>query len=188
MCSAKVDPVCGSDDMTYINECWLQHAKCFRRDITVKWRKTTCEGIILCKQIQFQGFYLSSIVKFHIWRRQFILSNTKVHFTLPKIRVIMSSLLRKYHFDPYFPWQKLSKASPDALDSVHNINFCILTPHSLQLELLTAQYGGVVLDHVCGLRGLQKRPPIVTSVHTHIFLFSRKIPRLFFDTLLHWVS
>ncbi|KAK4293699.1 hypothetical protein Pmani_033624 [Petrolisthes manimaculis] len=43
VCSGHVDPVCGSDDRTYINECWLQHAKCFVRDLAVKWRKTTCE-------------------------------------------------------------------------------------------------------------------------------------------------
>ncbi|KAK3859030.1 hypothetical protein Pcinc_034813 [Petrolisthes cinctipes] len=43
VCSGHVDPVCGSDDRTYINECWLQHAKCFVRDLAVKWRTTTCE-------------------------------------------------------------------------------------------------------------------------------------------------
>lgn len=45
--------------------------------------------------------------------------------------------------------------------------------------------GGIVLDHVCWLRALQKRPPNETPVHTHSFLFPHKISRIFFFTHLY---
>ncbi|KAK3859032.1 hypothetical protein Pcinc_034814 [Petrolisthes cinctipes] len=41
-CSSESSPVCGSDNRTYINVCWLEHAKCLRPDLIVKFN-TPCE-------------------------------------------------------------------------------------------------------------------------------------------------
>ncbi|KAK4293698.1 hypothetical protein Pmani_033623 [Petrolisthes manimaculis] len=41
-CSSESSPVCGSDNRTYINVCWLHHAKCLKPDLLVKFY-TPCE-------------------------------------------------------------------------------------------------------------------------------------------------